>query len=97
MRPPASGTGPAPVPVAPSAVETARARAERRRATMPALVFVVLSLMVSTLLGAVIAFGATISPQAWDLLSILGPQVFTLWLASGYYYTGTLHVPAVKS
>jgi hypothetical protein len=67
------------------------------RAWMPVLVFVFLSLMVSALLGAVIVLNDRISAEAWDYLRIVGSQVFTLWLASGYHYTGVPPQPGPTS
>jgi hypothetical protein len=52
--------------------------------------------MVAMLLGAVIVVGDRISAQAWDYLKILGPQVFMLWLASGYHYTGVPPQPGTR-
>ena len=66
------------------------------RAWMPVLVFVFLSLMVSALLGAVIVLNDRISAEAWDCLRIVGSQVFTLWLASGYHYTGVPPQPGTR-
>ena len=52
--------------------------------------------MVSALLGAVIVLNDRISAEAWDYLRIVGSQVFTLWLASGYHYTGVPPQPGTR-
>jgi len=90
-----SAPEPGPKTVRAAGADPAVARGESREmrvvvvgSWMPVLVFAVLSVMVSVLLGTVIIFNGRISAQAWDYLKILGPQIFTLWLASGYHYTG---------
>lgn len=68
---------------------TAAAREAFRGSLMPAVVFGVLSAMVSGLIAAVLIFGADFAAEQWDFVKFFGPMLFTAWAGSVVYYVGS--------